>query len=112
VRVLLLPILLVVAGCALSPEYRARYQAAQAAQQAELDQADDRECVKYGGQNYDACMMARRQQRAAADEAQRQAWLGLAQTGAQMMATPPPTPRPPPAEDHVCIAPNNTLYRC
>jgi hypothetical protein len=49
--------------------------------------------------------------RQAADEAQRQAWLGVAQVGAQMMQ-PPPAPSPPPAQDHVCIAANNTCYRC
>jgi hypothetical protein len=46
------------------------------------------------------------------DEAERQAWLGVAQVGAQMMAAPPPAPQLPAADDHVCIAPNNTLYRC
>jgi hypothetical protein len=49
--------------------------------------------------------------RQAADEAQRQAWLGVAQVGAQVML-PPPAPLPPPAQDHVCIAANNTYYRC
>jgi hypothetical protein len=115
-RMLWLPIFLVVAGCALSPEYRARYQAQVAARQEAIDQADDAHCrflgTLPGSTAYVYCREATANNRQAADEAQRQAWLGVAQSGFQMMATPPPAPQPPPSDDHVCIAPNNTYYRC
>lgn len=121
-RVLLLPVLLVVAGCALSPEYRARYQAALAAQQQATDDADDAHCRSLGAQPgstaYVYCREATANNRQAADEARQAAWQGVIQSGAQMMATPPP-PAPQPApfpslQDHVCVSPtdNSYFYRC
>jgi|SRR5665213_553035 len=65
-----------------------------------------------GSTAYVYCREATASNRQAADEAQRQAWAGVAQAGFQMMATPPPAPQPPPSNDHVCIAANNTYYRC
>lgn len=111
----LLPILLLVAGCA---DYRARMQARAAAQQEAIADADDAHCRSLGAvpgtKPYDRCRYTTEKSRLEADEAQRAAWLGVAQVGAQMMATPPPAPQPPPSnnDDHVCIAANNTLYRC
>ena len=111
--------LLVVAGCALSPEYRARYEARVAAQQQAIDQADDAHCRSLGtapsSTAYVYCREATARNRQAADEAQRQAWAGVAQSGFQMMATSPPAPQPPPpAGDPVCVSPtdNSRLYRC
>jgi hypothetical protein len=117
-RALLLPVLLVVAGCALSPEYRARMQAQAVVQQQAQDAADDAHCRSLGAQPgstaYVYCREATANNRQAADEAQREAWLGLSQTGAQMMATQPPAPQPPPPQDHVCASPTDDsyFYRC
>jgi hypothetical protein len=102
-------------GCA---QYQARLQAAQAAQQQAIDDADDAQCRQYNNERhadpdkYLACRQNLTLNRQAASQAQQQASLALMQTGFQMMATPPrPAPQPPP-EDHICIAPNNTFYRC
>jgi hypothetical protein len=84
-------------------------------------QQDDAFCAKSGAPAgspyYQQCRANMAQSRIdpTADEAQRQAWLGVAQAGAIMMAQPPPPPPQPPSlapADHVCIAANNTLYRC
>src|SRR6202035_1304629 len=83
--------LLVVSGCA-------GYQARMQAQRAALDDADDAHCRSLGAAPgstaYVYCRETTASNRQAADEAQRQAWLGVAQTGFQMMATPPPAPQP------------------
>jgi len=104
---LCLPVLL--SGCA---EYRARIQAQNAARQEAINDADDNYCRSLGtapgSTAYVYCRQATVANRQAADDAQRQAWAGVAQTGFQMMATQPAPPQP----DHVCVAQNNTLYRC
>jgi hypothetical protein len=103
-------------GCGLIPGYRERFEAARDAQQTAADNADDAKCQSYGSKPgsdaYVACRMNLSNNREAADEAQRQAWLGVAQAGANMMAQPPPPPPSLAPADHVCIAANNTLYRC
>ena len=108
-------IVLMVTGCGVIPGYQERFEAARAAQQARIDNADDDQCRRYGALPgtgaYVACRMNIANNRQAADEAQRQAWLGVAQAGVQVMQ-PPPDPSPPPQQDHVCIAANNTYYRC
>ena len=110
-----LPIFLSVAGCGLIPGYRERFEAARQAQQQAINDADDSQCRQYGAKPgsdaYVACRMNLNNNRQAADEAQREAWLGVAQAGSKMMTASPSAPQPP-SEDHVCIAPNNTLYRC
>jgi hypothetical protein len=110
-----LPILLFMTGCGVVPGYRERFDAARIAQQQAINDADDARCRQYGAKPgsdaYIACRMNAANSQEAADEAQREAWLGVAQTGAAMMATQPPVPLPP-SQDHVCIAANNTFYRC
>jgi hypothetical protein len=113
---LCIPILTVVAGCALSPEYRARMQAQAAAQQQAQDDADDAHCRSLGAipgsTAYVYCREATANNRQVAEAARQQAALDMMAQGFQMMATPPPAPQLPPSNDHVCVAPNNTLYRC
>jgi hypothetical protein len=103
----------VAAGC--SPEYRARMQAQAAARQQAIVDADDAQCRSHGadrGSNsYVDCRVSLANNREAADEAQREAWLRLGQVGLQMM-TQRPAPATPASDDHVCIAANNTLCRC
>jgi hypothetical protein len=69
-----------VAGCGVIPGYQERFEAARAAQQARIDNADDGQCRRYGAlpgtDAYVACRMNIANNRQAADEAQRQAWLG------------------------------------
>jgi hypothetical protein len=113
----LLILCLCLCSCGLIPGYRERFEAARDAQQAAADNADDAKCQSYGpkpgSDAYVACRMNLSNNREAADEAQRQAWLGVAQAGANMMAQrPAPAPPPTSADDHVCVAQNNTLYRC
>ena len=43
---------------------------------------------------------------------QRQFGTALMALGFGMMATQPPPPQPAPQQEHVCIAPNNYVYRC
>ena len=113
-----LPIFLVVASCGVIPGYQERFEAARAAQQQAISDADDAHCRSLGttpgSAAYVYCREAAAGNRQAGDEAQRRAWLGVAQVGSQMMATPPPPPQPPSLDpaNHVCVAPNNTLYRC
>ena len=80
-----------------------------AAQQQAINDADDARCRQYGAKPgtdaYIACRVDVAKTREAADEAQREAWLGVAPTA-------PPAPKPSLPQDHVCIAANNTLYRC
>jgi hypothetical protein len=110
----LLPILLSVAGCA---DYFARVQAYKAAQEDAIASADDAHCRSLGNvpgtKPYDRCRYTTEKSRLEADESQRAAWLGVAQVGAQMMATPPPPAPPGPLQgDPVCVDVNNKLYRC
>ena len=113
----LLLVCVCLAGCGVIPGYRERYEAARGAQQAAIEGADDAKCQSYraslGSNAYVACRMNLSNSREAADEAQRQAWAGVAQTGANMMAQRPVPPSPPVStDDHVCVAQNNALYRC
>jgi hypothetical protein len=110
-----LPIALMVTGCGIIPGYRERLDAALAAQQAAIDNADDAQCRQYGARpgsdGYVACRMNLANNRQAADAARQQAWADVTQSGLAMAARPP-APQPAPPADHVCIAPNNTYYRC
>jgi hypothetical protein len=102
-------VLLVVAGCALSPEHIA-------AQREANNAADDAQCRQYGAapgsDAYVACRTNAANNRLAAALALRQAGTDVMQQGFQTMATPPPSAQPAPPADHVCIAANNTFYRC
>jgi hypothetical protein len=84
-------------------------------------QQDDAFCAKSGAPAgtpyYQQCRANMAQSRIdpAADDRNRAIGLALIQGGTALMAQPPPPPPPPPSldpADHVCIAPNNTLYRC
>jgi hypothetical protein len=78
-----LPIFLLIAGCGVIPGYQERFNAARAAQQQAINDADDARCRQYGAKPgtdaYIACRMNVANTREAADEAQREAWLGVAQ---------------------------------
>jgi hypothetical protein len=56
---------------------------------------------------------ARRKQEEAERQFERQFGTALMAVGFGLMAMqPPPPPQPAPPKDHVCIAANNTVYRC
>lgn len=113
----LLATLLVLTGCGIVPGYRERFEAAKAAQQARIEGADDAQCQGYsanpGSDAYVACRMNLSNQRRADEAAEREAWNGVAQAGLKMMERPPPPPPPDlTPNNHVCVAPNNAIYRC
>jgi hypothetical protein len=112
----LLLLVLVVSGCGLSPEYRARMQAQAAADQLAQEQADDAHCRSLGAEPgstaYVYCREATSQNRQAREDANRAASLQMMQNGLEMLSQSPPPPQPAAPADHVCIAANNTLYRC
>lgn len=112
-RALVIGLALLTSGCA---GYQARFEAAKQAQAARIAATDDEHCRSLGAAPgstaYVFCRQSTSNNREAADESQRQAWLGVAQTGFNAMATQPPAPQPPRPNDHVCVAANNVLYRC
>jgi len=71
-----------------------------------------RQCVETGFEPGTAGYLQCRQLAANTEAAQRAAYVGMIQAGATMMAQQPSPPQPPTSDDHVCIAPNNVLYRC
>jgi hypothetical protein len=99
-------------GCA---QYQARLQAQQAAQRQALDDADDAQCRQYGAtpgsDAYVGCRMNIANNRQVADDAFRQQSLQNFANAAAQIGARPPTPQPA-TDDHVCIAANNTYYRC
>lgn len=105
---------MLLAGCALSPEYRARMQAQAAARQQAQDDDDDAFCRSHGivpgYPQYLQCRQMLVGNRQAEEAARQQASIAMMGAGLEMMSRP--VPPPPPTDDHVCIAQNNTLYRC
>jgi hypothetical protein len=91
-------------------------QAQAAADREVLEQADDARCRSLGAEPgstaYVYCREATAQNRQAHEDANRAASLQMMQNGLEMLSQSPPPPQPAPAADHVCIAANNTLYRC
>ena len=111
--------------CALSlsscAEWRAAVEAKRAEQQAQQDAADDAKCRSYGAEYGSPAYIDCRQRTAELNqqiaeqrfEAQQQAYANMTAAGLGLMAaSQAQPPQPPDPNDHVCIAPNNVLYRC
>lgn len=65
-----------------------------------------------GSESHTRCVYQTVAARRRSDEAQRQTSQDMMLLGTSTLATPAPPPQPAPPKEHVCIAANNTVYRC
>jgi hypothetical protein len=89
-----------------------------AEQRAKQEAAEDAQCRSYGATPgtpmYYDCRMRLQQLALQRAEVAQQAFANMTAAGLGIAAASQPSPPQPqpPAEDHVCVAANNVLYRC